>query len=222
MTKRLAVLAAAAGLAAPAAVTQAAELEIEFTGMDLFLGFDGLTNIQSGPVAGDIDELTSATFYLDGVPVGTIVGDIESNIGLPGFDIPASGGTAENKWEGGYFSLDLDTTDNAEGFLNLAVDASFIAEVFYTGNEIGLSLFGENTGILDQQPLSRLPEWPGFDEVETVRFSFVSTNLTNVETDGAKVTQFQARGAGTLFQVPEPALASVLSLAGLGLLRRRR
>ena len=70
-----------------------------------------------------------------------------------------------------------------------------------------------------------MPGFPGFDEFDTIRFSFVSTDLDAVESDGHDLTQFRASGAGTLNQdttlVPEPAVASLLAVAGLVGLRRR-
>ena len=215
---------AAGAVALTPAPAAAAELEVQFTGLDVFFGFDGENNIQTGPVAGDVDQLQSATFYIDGTPVGTIAGDIEANIGLPGFFIPAAGGTDSNRYEGGYFSLDFDTTDLDQGWVDLGAIDTAIVEAFYTGDQIGLSFFGRNTSVRNQQPLSRVPAFPGFDEFDTIRFSFVSTELTQMESDGHDLTQFHASGAGTLNQqtaVPEPAVASLLAVAGLVGLRRR-
>jgi len=215
-------VAAAAMAAAPAS---AATLEVQFTGLDLFLGFDDDFNIQTGPTAGTIDELEAATFFVDDVEIGTIVGDITANVGLPGFLIPAAGGITENLQPTGYFSLDFDTTSSEQGFLDLDVQGASLVEVFYTGDEIGLSLIGRASAIQFQQPLTdRLPAWPGFGDFETIVFSFVSTDLSDVEDNGHELTQFRASGSGTLNgpAIPEPASLTAIAGAGILALRRRR
>lgn len=221
------ILGAAVLPAFIASNVQASTLEIQFSGMDLYMGFDGKRNIQTGPVSGDVDAIDAATFYIDGVSIGTLVGDMESNVGIPGFSIPVEGGSDKNDWKQGYFSLDFDTTSFSQGWLDLAVDDSFIVTAFYTGDEIGLTLVGTNTGIKNQQDLSdRLPAWPGFDEFETIKFSFSSSRLSNVRDNGSILTQFEAAGNGTLSQdgfiIPEPGSLALVGIGGLALLRRRR
>ena len=225
-TLAAAALVAAGALAIPAESTQAKELEVQLTGLDLFFGFDGGSNVQSGPTAGDVDQVQSATFYVDGVSLGTLVGDISASFGLPGFFIDADGGTAKNQFELGFVNFDFDTTDGSSGFLDLGFNSAFTAEIYYTGNEIGLSLFGSSDEIRSQQSIDRLPAWDGFDDFETIRLSFVSTNLSDVETENGLLSQFRASGSGTLDGVgdvvPEPTTAAVLGLGAVGLLARRR
>ncbi|MEM7807853.1 MAG: PEP-CTERM sorting domain-containing protein [Planctomycetota bacterium] len=214
--------AAAIGVAAPNA--DAAELEIQLTGLDVFLGFDGKFNIQTAPTAGPRDDVEAATFFVDGVEIATVVGDISAGIGLPGFLIPVDGGTTTNQQEQGYFNLDLDTTIGGEGWLNLNVGSSNAVTAFYTGNEIGISFIGEADFLAEQEPLTRVPNWPGFNDFDLITFSFVSTNITDVEDNGHSLTQFRASGAGTVNgnAIPEPATAGLLAVAGLTALRRRR
>ena len=201
----------------------ASVLEVQFTGLDLTMGFDGKNNIQTGEFAGQVDPFDSATFYVDGVSIGTLVGNMEANISLPGFFIPVAGGSDDNRWEEGYFSLDFDTTSLTQGWLDLAVDDSFIVTAYYTGNEIGITIVGSNTGIKTQQGLeNRLPAWPGFSAFETIKFSFSSSNLTDVSDNGEFLTQFRAGGSGTLTQIPEPGSLAVAGIGALFLLRRRR
>ncbi len=213
---------AALGILSPS--SEAAELEIQITGFDIFFGFDGKFNIQTGPSAGMADELEAATFFVDGESIGTLVGDMKANIGLPGFLIPAAGGVTSNDQELGYFNVDFDTPVAGEGFLNLNVGSATSVTAFYTGNEIGLSFIGEADFIAGQEPLSRLPAWPGFDAFDLVTFSFVSTDLDDVETDGSVLTKFRASGSGTINgeAIPEPGTAALLASAGLIALRRRR
>ena len=220
----LAALAATTLLSLPAA---AAQLEVQLTGLDVYFGQDGERNLQSGPVAGDVDELAGATFLVDGVEVGSVVGGVSANIGIPGFDIPVAGGTDLNRYQDGYFALDFDTTDLGQGYLNLDVDDAFSVEATYAGGQLGLSIVGTNSGLLDQQPVGRIGEanWQGFDAFEEIRFTFVSTALADMQDDGAILTRFHATGTGSLDQVslvPEPATAGLLATAGLVSLRRRR
>ena len=219
--------AAAVTAAALAPTASAAMLDVEFAGMDLYYGFDGKTNLQSGPVAGNEDALDAATFYVDGVNIGTLTGGMNANLGIPGFrDIPLAGGTRSNLYENGYFRVNFDTSDLHSGLLNLGVDAASKVDLTYVGDRMQLTFTGSNTGLYTQQPIARLPAWPGFNPGDTIRFSFSSSSLSDVLGDGTKLTRFHARGSGTIAQdaaaVPEPAGLAVLAVGGLASLRRRR
>ena len=225
LTNATAALAALLALAAPPA--DAATLDVEFTGLDLFYGFDGKTNIQTGPVAGDVDAVDAASFYVDDTLLGTIVGDITANLGIAGFrDIPVDGGTSGNDFGQSYFRIDFDAGDADSGLLNLGINDDAMVELRYVADRVQLTITGAATGISDQQPIDRVPGWPGFDAFETVRFTFSSSVVRDLEDDGTRLTQFRARGAGTIAQqnavIPEPTTAAVAALMGAGLLARRR
>ena len=221
-----AALGAAIALGSAAASSaSAAQLDVEFTGMDLFYGFDGKANLQSGPTAGMTDAIDAATFYVDGVNVGTLVGGIDANLGIAGFtNIPVDGGTRTNLYANGYFRVNFDTGDLDSGLLNLGVDSAARVDLSYVGDRMQLTITGSNTDLYDQQPLARLPAWPGFGAGDTIRFTFSSSAMADMRDDGTKLTQFHARGSGTLAQtapIPEPAGLALLGLGGLASLRRR-
>ncbi len=221
-----AALAAAVAAGPAATSTYAASLEVEFTGLDIFFGFNDKLILQSGEESGDVDEIQAATFYVDGESIGTLVGDISAAVGIPGFLISPNGGTAVNQQGAGYFTLDFDTSIGGQGWLDLDVSQASTT-LFYTGNEFGISFFGRSNLVKAQEPLTnRLPEWPGFTEFEEITFSYVSTNLSDViiNEEHDFVEQFRALGAGTIQGevIPEPATASLLAVAGLAVLRRRR
>ena len=195
-TLKLAAAAAIGTLALGTVATpaQAVDVEIQFTGLDIFLGFDGKRNLQTGPAAGDFDQVQSATFFVDDQPVGTIVGDIRASLGIPGFNIPVDGGTAQNQFTLGFFNIDFDTPNASEGFLDIDFANAATVTAFYTGGELGISLFGTADALTSQQPLSRVPGFPGLSPGDTITLSYVSTNLSQVVDNGQRAHAVPRQG----------------------------
>ena len=219
-----------AGLSLAATPTaEAVDLQVQLTGVDIYFGFDGSTNVQSGKFAGAPDQVDAATFFVDDVAIGTLQGFIQNSFGLPGFDIDANGGVTQQKYGLGFINVDFDTPNGSSGWLDLSFRDALQTEVYYTGRELGISIFGSTAYFdeeSDQQLIARLPEWQGFDESQTFKITYTSTDLRSIIVEDGKLKQFQAKGTlnivGGGAAVPEPSSLAAIGLGTVGLLARRR
>jgi len=214
----------AIGLAAQA---QAASLEIKILGLDL--AYDGSSIHDAMSVAGGLgdpalaDPLTSMDFLVDGVSVGTLTTDIWADIRLAIEEIPVGGGVVSNSI-GGDFGFDLLTSPTASlSGIGLALDLDEFTVVYTTAGMLSISGGGIARGILVQN----LPFGLELSTFDDVSFAFSSDSMSSVTDDGTFLTGFDASGSGNVkgVLVPEPASATMLLMAGLGLVglgRRRR
>lgn len=197
-----------AGLAAAAllcAGARAAQIDIQFTGLDLV--YDGTNLYDAGGAAGGdglpatADPLLGMSFLKDGVLVGSLTTDIFADILVEGVtNIPVGAGFVVSSGNGNDFGFDLLTS--LAGF-GLALDIDTVS-VFYLGNEIAITGGGVATQVFAQA----LPFGLVIDEGETVSFSFSSANLSSVSSSGGFLTGFSASGTGNVhgtLVVPEPS-----------------
>lgn len=208
---------------------QAGSLQIQFTGLNL--SYDGTNlfdsafpNTTGGGDPAQSDVLTSMSFYLDGIQVGSLLSsDIFADVYLAGIvNIPDTGGVVNSIGNGGTFGFDLLTENNVPGWgLALNVDKM---QFFYTGSKIAIAVSGLASGLFAQA----LPFNLEYDPSEPITIVVASAELTNVTTAGGFLTGFNAGGTGNIagigYVVPEPNSAVLLSLGGLAAamcLRRR-
>lgn len=207
----------------------AASLQIQFSGLNLT--YDGTNlfdaafpnTVGSGDPA-QSDALSTMTFYLDGIQVGSVLtSDIYADVYLADIlNIPDGIGFVTSGGNGGTFGFDLLTENSLPGWgLALNVD---VMQFFYTGSQIAISVSGLATSLGTQA----LPFDLEYDPTQPITIVVASAQLTNVTTAGGFLTGFNAAGtgnvAGTGFLVPEPtALATMAAaLAGLVVVGRRQ
>ena len=194
--------------------TQAASLEIQFLGLDLV--YDGTAIYDAKDTAGgsgvpaESDPLTKMDFLVDGISVGTLTTDIWADVRIPVTGIPIGGG-AVIAMVGDTFGFDLLTSDLGWG-LALGLDEFHL---FYTGSKISFA----GGGLASKVPTQALPFALEISEFDSVSIAFSSANMSSVTDDGEFLTGFDASGTGAVkgVLVPEPASATMLLMAGLGL-----
>ena len=97
--------------------------------------------------------------------------------------------------------------------------------VAYTGGGLTISGSGIAFGIFND--IQNLPFGLAFSTDDDISFDFLSNSMSNVMDAGGFLTSFAASGSGSVrgVLVPEPVSATMLLMAGLGLVgfgRRRR
>ncbi len=224
MSVALLIGAAVFGAAALSAVpASAASLQIQFSGLNLT--YDG-TNLfdatfpnttRSGDPA-ESDPLSTMTFYLDGVQVGSVLtSDIYADVYLADIlNIPDGIGFVTSGGNGGTFGFDLLTENSQPGWgLSLNVD---VMQFFYTGSQIAISVSGLATSLGTQS----LPFDLVYDPTQPITIVVASAELTNMTTAGGFITGFDAAGtgnvAGTGTLIPEPTALATMSVALVGLI----
>lgn len=205
-------------LAATLPAAQAATLEIQFTGLDLFYDgnniFDnGVHNTTRTGDPADADALTSIQFFLDNTLVHTLSSDVFADIYITNMGaMPAFGGLLTSSGNGDTFGIDLLTSNNNPGWgLALNIDSM---QMFYTGSKIAISVSGLATSI----PVQILPLGLAFDPNEPLTIVMSSANLSGVTTSGGFVTAMHAAGTGNVagVLVPEPGSMALLAIGFLG------
>jgi hypothetical protein len=219
-------------LASFAAVNvRAAQLQIEFTGVDLeYFVYDDV-----GPVRGDIfdgtfagngflggdgdpakaDLLSSMDFFVDGASVGALTSDIYLDTFLQDvWNIPVGGGTVQS--QGNTISglgFDLLTqpgcASNCWG-LGLEIDT---VQVNYNGSQISFQASAAATGIYQQM----LPFGLELDASKPITLNFTGTSIANRSDDGVYLTGFNQAGigtiTGTLVSAPVPLVSAPVPAA---------
>jgi hypothetical protein len=211
-----ATLALLLGAAAP--VAQAATLEIQFTGLDLFYDgnnvFDnGVHNTTRTGNPADADALTSMQFFLDNTLVHSINSNVFADIYITNMGaMPSAGGLLTSSGNGNTFGIDLFTSNNNPGW-GLAMNIDTM-QMFYTGSRIAISVSGLATSI----PVQMLPLGLEFDPSEPLTIVMSSANLTGVTNSGGFVTAMHAAGTGNVagVLVPEPGSMALLAIGFLG------
>jgi len=226
---------------------QAAQLQIQFAGVNLEYCVFYDAGPASGPVIGDIfdgtfagagylggngdpansDRLTSMDFVVDGESAGALFSDIYLDAFIQDvWNIPANGGTVQtqgNTFSG--FGFDLLTqpgcTSNCWG-LGLDIDT---VQINYSGGQVSIQGSGAATGIFQQM----LPFGLELDASKPITFDFTGTGLTNITDNGSYLTGFKLAGTGTitgtLVTAPVPAAVWLFGSGMLGLVavaRRRK
>jgi hypothetical protein len=205
------------------AEAQGSLLQIQFTGLNLH--YDG-TNLFDAKFPNTLgtgnpaqsDSLTSMSFYLDGVQVGTLLAsDIYGDVYLKDLlNIPVGGGVVNSLGNGGSFGFDLLTSSSTPGWgLALNIDTM---QFFYTGSQIAISVAGLASSLSVQQ----LPFGLEYDPSQPITIVFASSELTNLTSAGGYLTGFDAAGtgnvSGTGHLVPEPSTWCIGILATVQLL----
>lgn len=199
---------------------EAKTLSIQFTGLDLKLDHVTNTITDTGDPGGggfdpaDADPLASMDFFIDGALVGSLSSNIYADVALFGVGhIPVGGGSAQV--QGGGFDLLMKSTVPAFG-LSLNINSLTLS---YTGNQLALSGVTSSVELFKQSlPFNLLIGEP-------IQVLFILGTLTNVQSNGVWLTDFQGSGTGTVTgtALPEPATLLMLGAGILGVsLRARR
>ncbi len=205
----LAVALVAAILLGRTSDAAAGEILIQFSGLDAV--YDGFDLYDAGsPLGGnqdplEADPLTSVSIFDDGVLLGTLTSDVYADFAIVApSPIPTAGGTAASAF-GGFFDLLTGPAGWGLGLDFLSFDLA------YDGGS-SLVVSGVSSSIVGQA----LP----FGAVVTrpVRI-LLEMELRNVQTDGSRLSGFDAAGLGA---VPEPLTLSLFGVGGLALAWRRR
>jgi hypothetical protein len=201
---------------------QAAQLQIQFTGVDLeYLTFADSNN--PGGVSGDIfdaggsaggygipldaDPLSFMEFLVDGASAGTLTSGIYLDTFIQDvWNIPVAGGTVQSQGNTlTEFGFDLLTESGCTLYcwgLGLNIDT---VQVNYNGSQISIQGSGAATGIFQQM----LPFGLELDASKPVTFDFTGTSITNRSEYGSYLAGFNLAGTGTitgtLVSAPVPA-----------------
>jgi len=212
MTRFSKLLVGAIALICLTQVSSAALIQIQLGGVDLT--YNGTEIIDGG--ASDPDQLTNATFMIDGVQVGDPdTTDVTLDLRIPGVaGIPDTGGKVTSAAGG---TLDLQLGDGQ--YLSLELDAATVLYQQETST-IGFAFAcsaATNAGL-------NLPHEISIDNPIGISFS---TRITEpVSQSNGSIDFFQSAGTGEIqgfgVGVPEPATMGLLAFGGLALLRRRR
>lgn len=208
-----------------AAAVAPAAIQIDITGIDFT--YDGSTIGDEGGAGlfGGLDLLDSVDVYQDGVLVGSLGASdnaaVDVNISNVN-NLPVGGGLVAQTG-GPDIGFDLFFDDGggtgSGGFLFLDISGF---DVFYSGNEIGITGVTGAGFVFDQDTL---PFGVEFDPAEPVSISFSGiVDDGSVTSENGFVTGLTADGTATFVGqvIPEPTSLAAFGLAGLGLLRRRK
>lgn len=210
---------ALAGVLSFSATANAAELQIQFTGLNL--QYDGTDICDATSCSGgsgnfaEADSLFTMNFIVDGNLVGTLNSNIAADILIADvMNIPVAGGAVVSGG-GGIFDLLM----QASGW-GLALDVTNPVSITYLPG-FGLTVLG--SGVTNSIFFQDLPF--GLEIGTPVVFSF-STQIGQSTDNGQVLTSFVSSGTGEVKgpTVPEPAsmLLFGLGLMGAGMVARRR
>ncbi len=220
---------------------EAAQLQIQFTGLDLqYCTFQLPEN--PGGVSGDIfdaggvaggagipseaDPLSFVDFLVDGDSVGSLTSDIYLDTFIQDvWNIPVGGGTVQSQGNPFGFGFDLLTQPGCgSGCWGLALDID-TAQINYNGTEISIQGSGTAASVFEQMLPSDL-HLPEVDESKPITFDFTGTAITHLTDNGTYLTGFDLAGTGTITAtlVPVPAAVWLFGsgLLGLVAVARRR
>jgi hypothetical protein len=205
--------------------TARADLEIEFSGLDLV--YDGSSLYDGGSSSGgfadpaDADPLTSMHIFADGSLAGSLTSDISADIFIPDvLLIPAGPGTFYHEatpGNPGFFDLLIGTSPLASEFLLVDLESVDIAYL----DSAGLAQFTFGAAV-SSTFAQNLPFGLEIGEPITVSFS-AQVDPASLTQDGGFITGFEADGTGEVggVLIPEPATALLLLTGAMAGFRRR-
>lgn len=186
--------------------SHASTIEIQLGGVDI--RYDGANIFDYDPGSSDPDPLTTVTFLVDNVMVGSVLtSDITLEMFIPNvLNIDDTGDTVVSG-SGGVFNLGLPAAD----FLSLELDEATITYADISGI-VQFAFGGSIAGLVSQS----LPFGLTIEEPISVSFS-TQINAGSLVTSGGTVDQFTASGTGEIVGVPEPSTVILAALGVLGL-----
>jgi hypothetical protein len=214
----------AAATAAVLATTAQADVEIQFTGVDLV--YDGASFYDAGATTGglgdpaDADALASVDFFNNNILVGSLDSDIWLDVFIPDVTgIPDAPGTVHNfttPGNPGFFDLLIGTSPLASEFLILDLDSVNITYVDIAG--LAQFTFGAS---ISPSYAQNLPFGLTIVGPVTVSFS-AQVDSNSITSAGGFITGFNASGTGEYTAIPAPASVLLLGIGALVGVRRRR
>ncbi|MFN4242578.1 MAG: hypothetical protein ACK4PI_05005 [Tepidisphaerales bacterium] len=213
---------AAAAMLVGSAAAQAALVEIQISGVNLV--YNGTSVVDAGGPTGnvldpaDADQLNTMTFINNGVPVGTLLGNIFLDLSVTGLggilDTPGNIQTVTSNVPG-YVDLLIGTSQPVPQYLQVNVATTSLTYVDVGG--ILQFAFVGSLGLVNGQAL---PFALTVADPVTVSFS-LQIDPGTLTSSGGFITGFEASGTGEIRAIPEPAAMGLL-VPGLLALRRRR